>query len=291
MPDGSLPGFEASTFTHDGVSRQVFRAGTGPAVIVIHEVPGLHPEAIAFGRRVIDAGFTVYMPSLFGTPGKPFGWAYTMRSLAGACVAREFVDDGHRPDEPDHQLAATARCRRARRERWARGRGGRHVLHRRVRARDDGRRDDAGARAQPTVAAVLRRQEAQGVRRDQRRRLRAGQGASRGRRVRARASVHRRPGRPSPSASRPCDASWGTRSSRSRSTRHAATRMASGGGRTRCSPSTSSTSPVIRPEPRSSRSSRSCRSACWYRDRNLPLVPVISGGAESRIRHDVARER
>ena len=91
MPDGSLPGFEASTFTHDGVSRQVFRAGTGPAVIVIHEVPGLHPEAIEFGRRVIDAGFSVYMPSLFGTPGKPFGWAYTMRSIVGACVAREFV--------------------------------------------------------------------------------------------------------------------------------------------------------------------------------------------------------
>src|SRR6478672_655618 len=91
MFDGSLPGFEASTFRHDGVSREVFRAGSGPAVIVIHEVPGLHPEAISFGRRVIDAGFTVYMPSLFGTPGKPFGWAYAMRSLAGACVAREFV--------------------------------------------------------------------------------------------------------------------------------------------------------------------------------------------------------
>src|SRR5437899_1284137 len=91
MPDGSIPGFEASTFTHAGISRQVFRAGTGPAVIVIHEVPGLHPEAIAFGRQVIDAGFTVYMPSLFGTAGKPFGWAYTMRSMAGACVAREFV--------------------------------------------------------------------------------------------------------------------------------------------------------------------------------------------------------
>ena len=91
MPDGSLPGFQASTFTHDGVRREVFRAGPGPAVIVIHEIPGLHPEAIAFGRRVVDAGFTVYMPSLFGTPGKPFGWAYSMRSIARACVAREFV--------------------------------------------------------------------------------------------------------------------------------------------------------------------------------------------------------
>jgi dienelactone hydrolase len=91
MPESPLDGFAASTFTHDGVSRQVFRAGTGPAVIVIHEVPGLHPEAIAFGRRVVDAGFTVYMPSLFGTPGKEFGWGYTIRTLPVVCVAREFA--------------------------------------------------------------------------------------------------------------------------------------------------------------------------------------------------------
>src|SRR5215218_3870195 len=91
MPDAQLDGFAESTFTHDGTSRPVFRAGNGPAVIVIHEVPGLHPEAIAFGRRVVDAGFTVYMPSLFGTPGKPFGWGYTLRSISHACVAREFV--------------------------------------------------------------------------------------------------------------------------------------------------------------------------------------------------------
>jgi dienelactone hydrolase len=91
MAEASLDGFAESTFTHEGVSRPVFRAGEGPAVIVIHEVPGLHPEAITFGRRVVDAGFTVYMPSLFGTPGKPFGWAYTLRSISRACVAREFV--------------------------------------------------------------------------------------------------------------------------------------------------------------------------------------------------------
>jgi dienelactone hydrolase len=91
MPENPLEGFEESTFAHDGVSRRVFRAGTGPAVIVIHEVPGLHPQVIAFGRRVVDAGFTVYMPSLFGTPGKEFGWMYTLRTMPRVCVAREFV--------------------------------------------------------------------------------------------------------------------------------------------------------------------------------------------------------
>jgi dienelactone hydrolase len=91
MAENPLDGFAESTFTHDGVSQQVFRAGTGPAVIVIHEVPGLHPEVIAFGRRVVDAGFSVYMPSLFGTPGKKVGLGYTIQSITSACVAREFV--------------------------------------------------------------------------------------------------------------------------------------------------------------------------------------------------------
>ncbi len=91
MPDDPLDDFTESKFTHGDVSRRVFRAGSGPAVIVIHEVPGLHPEVAAFGRRVVDAGFTVYMPSLFGTPGKEFGWGYTIRSIVGACVAREFA--------------------------------------------------------------------------------------------------------------------------------------------------------------------------------------------------------
>jgi dienelactone hydrolase len=91
MPDIPLEGFQESAFALDGISRRVFRAGTGPAVIVIHEVPGLHPQVIAFGRRVVDAGFSVYMPSLFGTPGKEFGWGYTLRTMPRVCVAREFV--------------------------------------------------------------------------------------------------------------------------------------------------------------------------------------------------------
>jgi dienelactone hydrolase len=91
MVDGPLSGFTEFTFAYDDVTRQVFRAGTGPAVIVIHEVPGLHPEAIAFGRRLVDAGFTVYLPSLFGTPGKEFGWGSVFRVMPRVCVAREFT--------------------------------------------------------------------------------------------------------------------------------------------------------------------------------------------------------
>jgi dienelactone hydrolase len=91
MPDDHLDGFTRSTFAHGGVERPVYSGGTGPAVIVIHEVPGLHPGVVDFGRRVVERGYHVRMPSLFGTPGKPFSVGYTARSFFGGCVAREFT--------------------------------------------------------------------------------------------------------------------------------------------------------------------------------------------------------
>ena len=85
-----LTGFELTSVTHDGVTRPMYRGGHGPAVIVIHEVPGITPPVADFGRRLIAEGFTVFMPSLFGTPGKSKTIGYTLTSIARACVSREF---------------------------------------------------------------------------------------------------------------------------------------------------------------------------------------------------------
>jgi dienelactone hydrolase len=87
----ALEGFEASEFAHEGTARPVYRAGSGPAVIVIHEMPGLHPGVVEFGRRVVAAGFSATLPSLFGTPGRPIGALYTAGSILQGCVAREFT--------------------------------------------------------------------------------------------------------------------------------------------------------------------------------------------------------
>jgi len=87
----TLSDFDVTTFTHAGTTRPVYAAGTGPAVIVIHEMPGLTPAVAAFGRRVVDAGFHVRMPSLFGEPGRPVSPGYIATSLARGCVASEFV--------------------------------------------------------------------------------------------------------------------------------------------------------------------------------------------------------
>jgi dienelactone hydrolase len=65
-PFDAFAGFEKTEFE----GRAGWRGGAGPAVIAIHEMPGLHPGVVDFGRRLVDAGFTAYLPSLFGEPGR-----------------------------------------------------------------------------------------------------------------------------------------------------------------------------------------------------------------------------
>jgi dienelactone hydrolase len=72
-------------------TRDVYRRGSGPAVIIMHEIPGLHPLVVRFADRVAAAGMTVFLPSLFGTPGKPVTRGYALGSIAKAiCISREF---------------------------------------------------------------------------------------------------------------------------------------------------------------------------------------------------------
>ena len=74
----------------EGVTHPTYRRGTGPGVIVIHEIPGITPEVIGFADEVVAAGFTVVMPHLFGTPEAPMGAAHILRSVGRVCVSAEF---------------------------------------------------------------------------------------------------------------------------------------------------------------------------------------------------------
>jgi dienelactone hydrolase len=87
----ALEGFTEDTFTYGRVTRPVYRGGSGPGVVVVHEIPGITPLVAGFGHRLIDAGFTVAMPSLAGEPGKPMTGGYTLRSFGQVCVSREFA--------------------------------------------------------------------------------------------------------------------------------------------------------------------------------------------------------
>jgi dienelactone hydrolase len=87
MADDLLEGFDEFTFTAKGNTHRVFTLGDGPPVIVMHELPGLSPAALRFGRRLAAEHFTVYMPLLFGEPGQD-DWRANQRTL---CVSQEFA--------------------------------------------------------------------------------------------------------------------------------------------------------------------------------------------------------
>jgi len=106
-----IDGFTATQFTYNGETKTVYRRGEGPGVVVMHEIPGITPEVARFARRVADAGFTVAMPDMFGTPGKPLGIPYALSQMVRACISREFhVLAAHRSSPITEWLRALARA-------------------------------------------------------------------------------------------------------------------------------------------------------------------------------------
>lgn len=85
-----LDDFAAREISLDGVAKKVYVAGTGPAVIVMTEMPGISPHVARFARWVRDAGFTVYMPSLFGRDGAVPTAAEGAAVFQRACMSAEF---------------------------------------------------------------------------------------------------------------------------------------------------------------------------------------------------------
>lgn len=88
--DDDLADFDPQRLTFDGTTRTVHVAGTGPAVVVMPEMPGISPHVARFARWVRDAGFTVYLPSLFGRDGAYPTAEAGLAVLERACVSAEF---------------------------------------------------------------------------------------------------------------------------------------------------------------------------------------------------------
>ena|SRR5215211_1327906 len=86
----TLPDFTTFAFTHAGRERTIYRKGDGPAVLIMHEVPGISAEVVRFARRVADAGFTVFMPRLFGPVGVKTTPFNRVAELLRICISCEF---------------------------------------------------------------------------------------------------------------------------------------------------------------------------------------------------------
>ncbi|HEX6088058.1 MAG TPA: dienelactone hydrolase family protein [Thermoanaerobaculia bacterium] len=90
LQDDPLDDFTHRTIAVDDQAKVVYVAGRGPAVIVMAEMPGISPHVARFSRWVRDAGFTVYMPSLFGRDGAVPMVEEGTAVMQRACVSAEF---------------------------------------------------------------------------------------------------------------------------------------------------------------------------------------------------------
>lgn len=79
-----------SSFTGGGLTHDCYEKGHGPGVVLIPEIPGMTPEVLGLADHLVDEGFTVVVPSPFGTPGKGMSAPYVLGVVARLCVSSEF---------------------------------------------------------------------------------------------------------------------------------------------------------------------------------------------------------
>jgi dienelactone hydrolase len=109
-PEADLTGWAAAPFSAAGYTHDVYRKGEGPGVVLIPEMPGIHPGVLALGNYLVDNGFTVACPSLYGTPGAPGMRPGMVPVMLRGCVAKEFAAFAINADRPvAHYLRALAR--------------------------------------------------------------------------------------------------------------------------------------------------------------------------------------
>ena len=84
-------GWSRSEFSAGGITHETFRKGSGPGVIIVHEIPGITPTVEKFANEVVAAGFTVVMPLLVGTTDVVPSGKYIASSMLRVCISREFT--------------------------------------------------------------------------------------------------------------------------------------------------------------------------------------------------------
>lgn len=79
--------FSANTQDGHAIRHDVYTRGQGPSVVVIQELPGIGQSTLRLADKLVDAGFEVVMPHLFGPIGKVQVGKNLLRVF---CLTKEF---------------------------------------------------------------------------------------------------------------------------------------------------------------------------------------------------------
>lgn len=83
-------GWKYGSFTAGSSTHDTYRKGSGPGVVIVHEIPGITPAVMKFAEEIVGAGFTVVMPLLVGEVGRAPDKKYMSASMIKVCISREF---------------------------------------------------------------------------------------------------------------------------------------------------------------------------------------------------------
>jgi dienelactone hydrolase len=86
-PPTPLDGFDVFEFADGDMSHPIYVRGSGPGVLLMHELPGMVPQCVDLATLIAKRGFTVFMPLLFGEAGAP---PASKIHEARVCISREF---------------------------------------------------------------------------------------------------------------------------------------------------------------------------------------------------------
>lgn len=82
--------FSQRDFTHAAHTLPVIETGSGPALIVMHELRGMTPAFLGFMSKLAAEGFHVVSPLFFGSVGNTPGAVGTLFNIARICISKEF---------------------------------------------------------------------------------------------------------------------------------------------------------------------------------------------------------
>ncbi len=100
----------ASPFCYDGITHEVYwkkafdPSNPSPAILLMHELPGMTESCLKFANRLVDNGFTVYLPLLFGKAGESSAIAAivanSLINTGRICIGKEFYALKERQSSP-----------------------------------------------------------------------------------------------------------------------------------------------------------------------------------------------
>lgn len=93
-------GWKYGSFTAGSSTHDTYRKGSGPGVVIVHEIPGITPAVMKFAEEIVGAGFTVVMPLLVGEVGRAPDKKYMFASMTKVCISREFSTMAMRKTSP-----------------------------------------------------------------------------------------------------------------------------------------------------------------------------------------------